>query len=153
MQLTFQYFNETSNVEFNDPNRVPIDISYTIITERTFFSPESAIMDLFGGFNLTTFFDNLENILDSNIEQYEPVVPKVTKESLTALGPYKRVTGDSEITQETCSICLENFKINEGYRKLNCNHVFHKKCIDKWFLSGHRECPMCREDAWSKSEK
>ena len=150
MPITFQYFNETSNVEFNDPNRVPIDISYTIITERTFFSPESAIMDLFGGFNLTTFFDNLENIIG---EQQQPIAPKITRETLSELGPYKRVTEDSEILNETCPICLESFKLNEGYRKLNCEHTFHKKCIDRWFLSGHKECPMCREDAWSKIEK
>lgn len=30
-----------------------------------------------------------------------------------------------------CSICLENFVINEMVRKLTCDHMYHKKCIDE----------------------
>jgi len=41
---------------------------------------------------------------------------------------------------ETCSICLEPC----GYGvELVCNHVFHKKCIEKW-LDSNPTCPNCR---------
>lgn len=48
-----------------------------------------------------------------------------------------------------CCICCENVKTNEYIRELNCGHVFHKKCIDKWLLSSMKEketvsCPICR---------
>ena len=26
-----------------------------------------------------------------------------------------------------------------------CNHVFHKHCIDKWLGSNKENCPMCRQ--------
>lgn len=41
-----------------------------------------------------------------------------------------------------CSICLLKLKKNE--KSLNCNHMFHTKCIDEW-ISNNNTCPLCRE--------
>lgn len=40
-----------------------------------------------------------------------------------------------------CSVCLEFITSNE--RKLQCNHVFHRSCINRW-LRSHITCPVCR---------
>ena len=45
------------------------------------------------------------------------------------------------INENECSICLENISSNQIL--LNCNHTFHKQCIDKWFLT-NTNCPNCR---------
>lgn len=51
----------------------------------------------------------------------------------------------TENLQETCSICLENFLKNEKIIKLDCRHIFHKKCIKKWFKDkDQKNCPLCR---------
>lgn len=34
--------------------------------------------------------------------------------------------------QTTCTICLENFVVNESLTILRCNHVFHEVCITRW---------------------
>ncbi len=60
------------------------------------------------------------------------------------IGPYKKVT-DSEEGHE-CPICLEEFNKNEYYRKLPCTHLYHKKCIDKWFKENNTTCPICRSN-------
>lgn len=39
-----------------------------------------------------------------------------------------------------CCICYE--PIIEG-KKLNCEHIYHKECIDKWLIE-KRICPYCR---------
>lgn len=57
---------------------------------------------------------------------------------------YKKVKSLDDLPSE-CPICLEDFKRGEYYRKLECNHCFHKKCIDRWFKKDHSECPMCRK--------
>jgi hypothetical protein len=49
-----------------------------------------------------------------------------------------------------CSICFDKIKKNEYSRMLNCNHRFHKKCIDKWlyiaYTNGNQiNCPICRQ--------
>ena len=45
-----------------------------------------------------------------------------------------------------CAICLENidFENLENIGILKCNHMFHKKCIIKWFqTSKNYKCPLC----------
>jgi hypothetical protein len=63
------------------------------------------------------------------------------KSQLKSIGKYKKVKCDSE---SECPICLDQLKLNEYYRELACKHVFHKKCIDRWFKKDHSDCPMCR---------
>ena len=73
-----------------------------------------------------------------------------SKEIKNKLGSYSRIT--QEEINLSCVICQSNFKKNEGFRKLNCNHMFHKKCIDKWFIKSQKwNCPMCRCDSSLKS--
>jgi hypothetical protein len=50
-----------------------------------------------------------------------------------------------ETCETVCPICIEELKKGEYYRKLECNHVYHKKCIDSWFKKDHSDCPMCRK--------
>lgn len=45
-----------------------------------------------------------------------------------------------------CCICLETLSFRQHSRTLQCNHLFHKKCIDKWF-DRDRRCPVCRAEA------
>jgi hypothetical protein len=43
-----------------------------------------------------------------------------------------------------CSICLESNELNHEYSELDCNHIFHKSCLDKW-LTVNNTCPLCRK--------
>lgn len=40
-----------------------------------------------------------------------------------------------------CSICYE--EITNNASKLDCGHIYHKECIDKW-LQVNSTCPYCR---------
>ena len=51
-----------------------------------------------------------------------------------------------ELPDESCSICLEDFKTGDEIKKLNCTHVFHKECLEPWLNNNNRNCPMCRTD-------
>ena len=46
---------------------------------------------------------------------------------------------------EPCSICLEVDDAHLVTCKLPCAHRFHEACIRKWFATGVRSCPLCRE--------
>ena len=52
----------------------------------------------------------------------------------------------SEI-DESCSICLISFNIDDYTSTLPCSrrHKFHTKCLEKWFLTTVT-CPLCRSD-------
>ena len=45
----------------------------------------------------------------------------------------------------SCSICLEEFKLEESIRVTNCNHIFHHKCIEEWICKSPT-CPLCRKN-------
>jgi RING/U-box domain-containing protein len=48
-------------------------------------------------------------------------------------------------TPEICSICYMDVEENANGFKLKCGHIFHKTCIENWFI--HKiQCPYCRTD-------
>jgi hypothetical protein len=91
------------------------------------------------------YFSGDEEIIISlyNIESTK----KNNRDTLKGLGKYKKIKKDDDLllNQEKCPICLEKFKEGEYKRTLPiCQHVFHKKCVDKWLLCDSKECPICR---------
>ncbi len=46
------------------------------------------------------------------------------------------------IRKFSCPICLKNIKIPS--KPDNCNHLFCKKCLEKW-SNLRKQCPLCRE--------
>lgn len=44
---------------------------------------------------------------------------------------------------ETCSICLNPVRKTRSSKELECGHLFHSSCIDKW---EQQTCPTCRND-------
>jgi len=93
--------------------------------------------------NLTNFnipFHNIDEIIYMNKAEYSNYV---FNNSGTFLTKFK--------TDNNCSICFAHLKYTHKLYKLNeCNHVFHSKCIKKWFkhTSNHsnsiHQCPLCR---------
>jgi len=48
-----------------------------------------------------------------------------------------------EIVNEICPICQDTMESN--YVKTNCNHYFHRDCIQDW-LNVKIECPLCKNN-------
>lgn len=46
-------------------------------------------------------------------------------------------------SDNTCSICLDDYEEGDQLLQLTCGHVFHRPCIDLW-LKSHCVCPCCR---------
>ncbi|CAJ1940616.1 unnamed protein product [Sphenostylis stenocarpa] len=52
-------------------------------------------------------------------------------------------------TEDTCAVCLSQLEVDDEVRELmNCYHVFHRECIDRWLEHEHENhnptCPLCR---------
>lgn len=72
-----------------------------------------------------------QELIDEQLKEYAFVEPREDNLSVDV--------------SSACSICLDGFLENELMRKLPCEHVYHKACIDMW-LTGHRNnCPLCRQ--------
>ncbi|CAN0601754.1 unnamed protein product, partial [Ectocarpus sp. 12 AP-2014] len=46
-------------------------------------------------------------------------------------------------SDNTCSVCLDDYEEGDELLQVTCGHVFHRACIDHW-LKAHRVCPCCR---------
>ncbi|KAL9242806.1 hypothetical protein vseg_016770 [Gypsophila vaccaria] len=59
---------------------------------------------------------------------------------------YSRLIGTRPDQTETCAICLHEFRHYVKVRQLgNCNHIFHKSCLDRWIEHDLKSsCPLCR---------
>ncbi|KAJ5396361.1 uncharacterized protein N7487_010664 [Penicillium crustosum] len=53
--------------------------------------------------------------------------------------------GANYTSDETCSLCLEEFSSVSIFRRLPCEHYFHQPCIDKWVCKRDASCPLCRK--------
>ncbi|PYH74862.1 putative RING finger domain protein [Aspergillus vadensis CBS 113365] len=42
-----------------------------------------------------------------------------------------------------CVVCLESVLRCQEIRELKCLHVFHRECLEKWYLQDHFNCPLC----------
>lgn len=55
----------------------------------------------------------------------------------TQYNRYKKI----HVHRDICAICMDELN-NDNYVKLQCNHEFHKQCIDSWFRI-KLTCPNC----------
>ncbi|KAK4785630.1 hypothetical protein SAY86_002319 [Trapa natans] len=46
-----------------------------------------------------------------------------------------------------CTICLSKMEVGEGIRELQCSHIFHGTCLDRWLGYSRLSCPLCRGSA------
>ena len=46
--------------------------------------------------------------------------------------------------KDVCSICHEELGYDKDCKHLNCNHLFHTTCIERWEQVSDT-CPLCRE--------
>ncbi len=121
-----RHFQFLSSRYYNDPPRG----GYQINEEHEYILPDSDDMNSLLLVEVVTRFGNTQSDRRTQIKN---------------IGKYKKVKKDDTLIQTDCPICIEPFKENEFYRKLECGHCFHKRCIDRWFRKDHSDCPMCRK--------
>ncbi|KAH3745838.1 RING finger protein [Pelomyxa schiedti] len=47
--------------------------------------------------------------------------------------------------KEECTICKDDYKVDDEVTMLPCKHLFHPDCIKHW-LNMHNTCPSCRHE-------
>ncbi|ESQ46808.1 hypothetical protein EUTSA_v10027962mg [Eutrema salsugineum] len=47
---------------------------------------------------------------------------------------------------DCCAVCLREFESEDEIRRLtNCQHIFHRSCLDRWMMGYNQmTCPLCR---------
>ncbi|TYG43526.1 hypothetical protein ES288_D11G024400v1 [Gossypium darwinii] len=46
---------------------------------------------------------------------------------------------------DSCSVCFKDFETeDEIWRLTNCQHIFHRSCLNRWMGYDQKTCPLCR---------
>jgi hypothetical protein len=95
--------------------------------------------------NIGDFSNIINQMLDPNVPLNNVFERRLTDEQIennTSI----RIYSNNDSTGDTCSICREEYVLDNELRKLNnCSHEFHKDCIDEW-LNVNVTCPICRRN-------
>jgi hypothetical protein len=88
----------------------------------------------------------LHQVLSNAPHMAEPppigATPEQIKKNTTILA-YIKDTSLPEQETERCTVCLVDFESDDEVRQMNCNHIFHTECIDRWLMY-NKKCPVCR---------
>ncbi|CAD6184119.1 unnamed protein product [Caenorhabditis auriculariae] len=68
----------------------------------------------------------------------------ISEEVLNQYLPMTKVTQKHVDDGVQCTTCFDTFKLDEPVACLDCNHIFHRPCIDPW-LKQKSSCPVCRQ--------
>lgn len=109
------------------------------------------------------YVDPVKEVEEHIIEQLYPNPDNMTYEQLLALeeevGSVSKGLTKTQVNklpivsfskyqykkEDKCVICQYEFKNNERIRKLPCEHLFHKECVDEWLLKD-KACPCCKKE-------
>jgi hypothetical protein len=114
------------------------------ITERL----EQTINQIYENFNISetlTPTNNFQAILEINRVRPNTGI-NLAQLNLASEIISVNSTNEDCYLNERCSICNQDFQINDIVRKLRtCPHFYHYGCIDTWFVD-NKTCPICRRD-------
>ncbi|KAF7836855.1 brefeldin A-inhibited guanine nucleotide-exchange protein 5 [Senna tora] len=94
---------------------------------------------------------SLETPTDHHSSSCSWVCSQMIRDSTLTLRTFGEIVEKVGETEDTCAVCLNQIKMEDEVRELmNCDHVFHRECIDRWLDHDHDHenynptCPLCR---------
>uniref|UniRef100_A0A914Y003 RING-type domain-containing protein n=1 Tax=Panagrolaimus superbus TaxID=310955 RepID=A0A914Y003_9BILA len=103
-----------------------------------------------GSYNQQTIaqqqIQTLHQVLSQNPHISEPPPIGATVDEIkkkTTIMNYTKDLNVPEEETERCTVCLSDFETGDEVRTLNCSHIFHTECIDRWLIY-NKKCPICR---------
>ncbi|KAI3987800.1 hypothetical protein MKX01_018783 [Papaver californicum] len=85
-----------------------------------------------------TEFD--DSVVASSADLIRRALPAVKFEDLILTRKVNASDQDS-----SCAICLCEYEgPDEIIPLMNCRHIFHESCLDRWMVNYQTTCPLCR---------
>jgi len=143
------------SMSFNNINDIIIDNSFLDIIDEIFkneYSNNEYIVNNNGNIEYHIYYDITDSEEEersnnsNNDEEYDYFINCKEINNNVCKPVRIKENDDLIINKECCNICCEDYIVGQYKRILpNCNHVFHKKCVDKW-LKSKSNCPICRNE-------
>ncbi|EOA30402.1 hypothetical protein CARUB_v10013526mg [Capsella rubella] len=58
----------------------------------------------------------------------------------------------TDLEEDSCTICQENYKNQDKIATLDCMHLYHTECLQKWLVIKN-VCPICKAEALVTEKK
>jgi hypothetical protein len=122
------------------------DYTYEFNFECEFFligDPSEVVVD--GSDTEEDESDRVEyEVISSDTEEEEDEVNRSARAAAVDALP-EVVIGEEKENGDVamCAVCGETFSSGESAKRLACTHLYHSKCILKWF-DRNQSCPICR---------
>ncbi|XP_017477719.1 PREDICTED: E3 ubiquitin-protein ligase RNF126-B [Rhagoletis zephyria] len=95
--------------------------------------------------------EGIDTIVTQLLNQMETSgPPPLPKDKIDEI-PKVHVTSEDVERKTQCSVCWEDFRMDEIVRRLPCTHIYHENCIVPW-LDLHGTCPICRKSLSEEDE-
>ncbi|XP_014239011.1 E3 ubiquitin-protein ligase RNF115 isoform X1 [Trichogramma pretiosum] len=94
--------------------------------------------------------NGLDTIVTQLLNQMDGTGPPPLPKHLIEEIPTSKITQEQVDSKLQCSVCWDDFVVNESVRQLPCQHHFHEPCIVPW-LELHGTCPICRQSLGEQS--
>ena len=141
----------TAAIPTNNTSQLPSNINARIRTTTIPLSTLDIPLDITSDSitNLMTTLFGLSATETGSLSNFleQTVAVRPTNEDIQRATSIQTVTEEqADNMDEVCAICQEDIDEGNVIRKIrHCGHLFHKDCIDTWFLTNVR-CPTCRYD-------
>jgi hypothetical protein len=56
------------------------------------------------------------------------------------------------VNSDKCVICLDDYDDDNNVGKLECEHKYHQKCIERWLME-KTICPLCKYNVLSSNNR
>jgi len=104
--------------------------------------------NLFSHSNILNMVTNIISSLNNDNYEFKDVVNTLDDSEFDKIKNYQ-VT---EKKDECCSVCMDEFNIDDNASELPCGHLYHTNCITTYLKEYHRICPVCRAEVGKRKE-
>lgn len=88
-------------------------------------------------------FRTLEEFINSTLDGEDPTHTPVDESTISNLKKVTLSSADTQVLENNCPTCLDDFSVGDEVYVLKCNHHFHPICLMPW-MKEHNTCPICR---------
>ncbi|EPS29978.1 hypothetical protein PDE_04928 [Penicillium oxalicum 114-2] len=92
-----------------------------------------------------TFLQSSKNA-DERLRSLDAVSPTRTLEEWWTITKGSLGLSEAVDGHFVCAVCLDEVSRTEQIRELQCRHVFHRECLETWYLGDHFNCPLCHHE-------
>ena len=143
----FSYWVDTNFFTYYDISEIPINFVHFWIEHQRNNADEHLIQNNNQGMsNDSLLVRGMPNGSEIGANERPRLLGQVALDIRHSNDPFTFGSKPIEFEQTNCSICLQNYNIGDLCVELNCKHVFHYDCFERWNRltnSNHNRCCVC----------